>query len=317
MGPVCYLQRVEERYQIAAVARMTGLSVDSLRAWERRYEIVVPERDAAGIRQYTPEQVARLALAREATELGHPIRRVAALEDVEIRRLLDAANRDRPSPESPPAQSAAAVVEEILAALRVYDIARVESLLSSGAMLLTPEAFVIDVLSVLMHSVGVLWELGRLSIAQEHIVSSLVRDFIGTLTRLRPPAGEETMLFATPPGELHEFGIFLAATLAAMRGVRVQLLGTSVPAEELLDAASHLTPRIVVLGIAQSEDTSNFAEYVAHLDRKLPRSVQLWVGGPLDLRTREWSKRVSWVATLDDFAALVPRYATSQYALRR
>ena len=36
------------RYPIRAVARLTGLSLDTLRAWERRYRAVTPVRDERG-----------------------------------------------------------------------------------------------------------------------------------------------------------------------------------------------------------------------------------------------------------------------------
>lgn len=77
-----------------------------------------------------------------------------------------------------------------------------------------PERLIIDVLAELMHTVGVYWEFGSLSIGQEHLVSGVVRDLLGSLARMRPPASEHAMLFVTPPGEMHEFGILMAATRA-------------------------------------------------------------------------------------------------------
>src|SRR5579872_1003976 len=76
-------------FQIAAVSRMTGLSTDIIRAWERRYALVTPERSAAGVRLYSADDVSRLELAHAAVSLGHPIRRVAALSDDGIRSLID------------------------------------------------------------------------------------------------------------------------------------------------------------------------------------------------------------------------------------
>ena len=64
------------RYPIRAVARLTGLPLDTLRAWERRYEAVVPERGPRG-RQYTEAQVERLRLLKEAVDQGHAIGTVA------------------------------------------------------------------------------------------------------------------------------------------------------------------------------------------------------------------------------------------------
>jgi len=63
---------VGNTYQIAAVARMTGLTVDTIRAWERRYALVAPARDEAGIRQYGRADIARLELARARRSRATP-----------------------------------------------------------------------------------------------------------------------------------------------------------------------------------------------------------------------------------------------------
>ena len=75
-------------YSIKAVAQATGLTVETLRAWERRYGVVVPQRDASGRRVYRPEDVLRLRRLREATERGHPIGRLAVLGDDGLAALL-------------------------------------------------------------------------------------------------------------------------------------------------------------------------------------------------------------------------------------
>ncbi|MGI9247281.1 MAG: MerR family transcriptional regulator, partial [Steroidobacteraceae bacterium] len=76
-------------YSIKAVSQATGLSVETLRAWERRYGIVAPQRDDLGRRVYRPDDVLRLRRLREATEQGHPIGRLAQLDDPQLASLLE------------------------------------------------------------------------------------------------------------------------------------------------------------------------------------------------------------------------------------
>ena len=75
-------------YSIKAVSQATGLSIETLRAWERRYGIVEPLRDGNGRRSYRPEDVIRLRRLREATERGHPISKLSRLSDEEPHKLL-------------------------------------------------------------------------------------------------------------------------------------------------------------------------------------------------------------------------------------
>ena len=76
-------------FSIKAVAQATGLTVETLRAWERRYEVVQPNRDGSGRRTYSATDVARLRLLRTATELGHTISRLAQLSDEDLAKLVN------------------------------------------------------------------------------------------------------------------------------------------------------------------------------------------------------------------------------------
>ena len=76
------------RYPIRAVAKLTGLSLDTLRAWERRYQAVIPERGRRG-RLYTEHDLERLHLLREVVSRGHAIGQVARLGDQDLRQFLE------------------------------------------------------------------------------------------------------------------------------------------------------------------------------------------------------------------------------------
>src|ERR1017187_4817576 len=68
-NPVKYSDMVKDDniagYPIRAVSKLTGISIDTLRAWERRYKAVVPTRNARG-RLYNAAQVRRLTLLHAA-----------------------------------------------------------------------------------------------------------------------------------------------------------------------------------------------------------------------------------------------------------
>src|SRR5512134_2686564 len=82
------LQNSSAMYSIKAVSQATGLTVETLRAWERRYRAVVPVRDDLGRRVYRAEDVLRLRRLREATDRGHPIGRLVHLDDTSLAGLL-------------------------------------------------------------------------------------------------------------------------------------------------------------------------------------------------------------------------------------
>ncbi len=77
----------ETFYPIRAVAKMTGVPLDTIRAWERRYGAVTPQRSARG-RIYSENEVQRLVLLRDAVARGHAIGQVADVADNDLKALL-------------------------------------------------------------------------------------------------------------------------------------------------------------------------------------------------------------------------------------
>ena len=77
-----------QTYRIGAVSRLTGVPADTLRVWERRYDVVVPMRTASGTRLYGPEDVGRLSLIKQLVDRGDAISSVAGLSMEQLRERL-------------------------------------------------------------------------------------------------------------------------------------------------------------------------------------------------------------------------------------
>jgi DNA-binding transcriptional MerR regulator len=76
-------------YRSGVAARLAGLSVETLRVWERRYDLSGTRRSARGQRLYTAAQVQRLGLLKQLVDRGHPIGQLASLSMDELRTLGD------------------------------------------------------------------------------------------------------------------------------------------------------------------------------------------------------------------------------------
>jgi MerR family transcriptional regulator, light-induced transcriptional regulator len=262
------------RYPIAAVSRLTGLPLDTIRAWERRYGAVVPERGPRG-RVFTGAEVQRLRLLAALVEQGHTIGQVAALPTPRLEELL---HRTPPAPSPGPAAAARHAIAPILDAIDRFDSTAVNREITRLSALFAPRDFVYEVVLPLMRVVGERWHQGRLSIAQEHLVSAILHGVMGTLLRLHaaPPTASR-LLFASPEGERHEFGLLAAAMLAGAAGLDVVYLGPSLPATEIAAAARDSAVLAVVLAV--SGGAAAVVAGVQGVRRSLAPHVELWVGG--------------------------------------
>ena len=236
------------RYPIRVVSRLTGMAIDTLRAWERRHGAVTPARDDRG-RMYTDADVARLRLLRAAVAQGHSIGRLAGLSDQDLRHLAAPAGAAA-APAVDRGQRTALDTAALGAALHRYDAAGIDQEIARLAAILRPLDLLREVLMPVLVQVGDGWHRGRAGIAQEHLMSSTIRNILGSFLRLYPhPDAPARLLFATPSGERHEIGALGAAMLAASSGLGVAYLGPDLPAREIVESVKPAGAHVLVLGL--------------------------------------------------------------------
>jgi methanogenic corrinoid protein MtbC1 len=267
------------------VTRLTGLSPDTIRAWERRYRAIEPGRTSGNTRQFSAEDVRRLTLLKELTDLGHAISAVASLDTPGLETLVGKGHGRPASP--PPVPEVGKVVpmvrlaEAYLMAVARFDTRRSFALLRNAAQQLDPSEFLFTVAVPVIQEVGQRWSHGELGVAQEHIVSAQLSALLATLERPVPPEGAPRILMVTPPGHRHELGLLVAAVLAAHRGFDVVYLGADLPWAELDWAVQMSRPQMLVLSVVRDLTPSERAQLddaVVHLAEKVP----VWLGCPVD-----------------------------------
>jgi len=259
-----------DTYAVGQVARLTGISPDLLRAWERRYQAITPIRTQGGTRRYRASDIERLRLLKAAVDLGFRIGDVAGLASGEIAARMSSAAKP---PERVP-------LDEVLSALERLDGGAAERLISEQMSALGPIRFAREFALPLVHAIGDAWGDNRLCVASEHLGSALLRSLLGSA--LRPTAahrGAPIVVFATLPGERHEIGLLIAAVTALGAGANPLYLGADLPLDELVDAAAVSKARALALS-AVIADPVELVRSLAQLRRALPASVELWLGGP-------------------------------------
>ena len=264
-------------YPIRAVSKLTGVAIDTLRAWERRHSAVTPIRDDRG-RMYTDADIARLRLLRGAVEHGHSIGRLARLTDAELRQLA-AAGASAVSEVDPPRRTPIDTAA-LTAALQKYDATAIDQQISRLASVLPPLELLRDVLMPVLAQVGDDWHRGPARIAHEHLMSSTMRNILGSFLRLYArPEALPRLLFATLSGERHEIGTLGAAMLAASSGLGVAYLGPDLPAREIVESVRPAGAQVLVLGLTATSPDKATERELRTIVRDLPQEVELWAGG--------------------------------------
>lgn len=282
-------------YPIRTVARLTGISLDLLRAWERRYKAVEPQRAGRG-RLYTDRDVERLFLLRDLVDRGYAIGQIASKSDAELRELTRGAAQVAQAGQ-PGAGVDSSPIGRLVESIENYDYAEARRDMWRLADTFPRRDFVFQVAVPLMEAVGQRWHGSRMSVAQEHIASALVRNVLGSMLRDTQAAREAKIVIAAPSSERHEFGILAAAVLASAHGFEVIYLGPDVPADDLAVAAERTDAHVVLVGLLNANEDEAPAHGLRVLAEKLPASVELWAGGPE--KPSSLSRRVLWFGDLE------------------
>jgi len=273
---------------IGDLADLTGLSVDVVRVWEKRYGFPEPVRLPSGHRRYREADVHRLRLMAAALARGHRPAGLVPLSNEALRELA-----------GPTVQARSEAVEEILEVLEAMDAPEVRRRLHAIHQAKGLDIFLCEVVSPLLAEVGTRWAEGRLDISHEHLLTEILEDLLRELRQgFRPSPGAKRVALATLPGERHRLGLLMAALVYASRGAEVTLLGTDQPLASLEAAVRALGVETLGISVSLVGGGEFSRQLLLELRERLPASVQLVVGGQGIARVRR-IEGITWARGLN------------------
>ncbi|NNF28524.1 MAG: MerR family transcriptional regulator [Gemmatimonadetes bacterium] len=293
-------------YPIRVVAQRTGLSGAVIRAWERRYGAVEPQRSPAGQRVYGETDVQRLQLLAELVRTGRSISSIAELPTGELEELLagERAEAGRtPSTSGPALDRLREDALRLVEGLRPDDL---ERLLTRSALAYRTDEFIRVLLVPLLTEIGIAWQSGRLGPSSEHVASVTIRRFLEWLTSsIQVEENAPLVVTGTPTGQRHEFGALLAGIVAAEEQWRVRFLGPDLPASEIAKGAGAFGADAVALSALFPPMERLAVEDVAKLRSMLPARIPIIIGGPASaVHADEWPELgITYYGDLDDYRA--------------
>src|SRR5689334_21856031 len=260
---------ITPKYLIGKVTQLTGLSIDVVRVWERRYGAVTPMRSDGGTRLYSDADVLRLRRLRQAVDNGHSIGRAAALSEAELDQLIGES-----SPVVEQADPYRPMRERFIAAVKGMDAALADQELARAGALFTVDELIKEIATPILQDITAPSSERELGVAQKQLALWLIRNTLGSMFRLYPASSDApTMVFATPVGDRHEFGIWLGSLLAATKGWRVVSLGCEVPAAEIANAVRITRARFLALSL--SVDRLGIEHDLTAIARMTPASARV------------------------------------------
>lgn len=284
-----------EGYSIKDLEVISGIKMHTIRIWEKRYDLLKPERTDTNIRLYSDDDLRRLLNISVLTKNGYKISKIAGWEDADIRETVIRVTTGKTSYSD--------YLERFMLLLVDLDITGFENLLDEVLESLSFEEAFFNVFFRLFERVGTYWQVGSIFPAQEHYVTALFRQkLIAAIDKLpTAPRSRPIILFYLPENELHEISLLFYSYLAKKRNYRIFYLGQSVPFEDLEKINSAASPEFIFTAFVNSIEKEQLEEYLAKLKECFQKQKIFITGGQVQDHAPSLPRNVKSVKDYREF----------------
>jgi MerR family transcriptional regulator, light-induced transcriptional regulator len=240
----------EPKYSIKVVSAQTGIRAVTIRAWERRHEILTPFRADNHYRLYSERDVAILRWVKNRVDNGISISHaVDELKKMARSGIWPDALPNAPEPtHSVRLLPAEQYARQLYQALIHHDEVGASTLLREVQNSYDIGIIFEEILRPCLVSIGEAWYRDEIKITTEHFASAFIRGRLLTLLQaysIRRNA--PYILIGCAPSEQHEIGSLMIAVLLRSQGLRVEYLGPDIPVDDLVDYAGFEHPQMIIL----------------------------------------------------------------------
>lgn len=258
-------------YSIKDLEQLSGIKAHTLRIWEQRYNLLSPKRTDTNIRFYDDQDLKLILNVALLNDNGVKISKIASMDSAEIcEEVMKLTERSLTHDDQ---------IHALTICMIEMDEDRFDKILSTNIIKLGFEQTMMNIIYPFMSKIGVLWQTGSINPAQEHFISSLVRQklIVAIDGQIAKGGGKKFLLFL-PEGELHEISILFASYLIKNKGHKVIYLGQSTPYEDLLSVYNLHQPGYLLTVITTSPSSEYVQDYLNSLSKRFPNTHILVTG---------------------------------------
>ena len=266
-------------YTIKRVSEMVGVPVATLRAWQRRYGVVMPARSSGGYRLYRADDIAVLRRMQALVASGwSPKEASQAVAVGEARGAAPLVDLRQDELRRKPASPLGGTALDLVAAAAALDSAAISRLLDERFAAISFEQLIDSWLLPELEHLGTAWATGEVTVAGEHMVAAAVQRRLNASFDAagQDSGGAPRVLTGLPSGCRHELGILSFATAVRRQGIGVIYLGTDLPLADWMSAVARQRPDAVVIAVPMPSDVAPAVELVRGV---VARQTLIAVGG--------------------------------------
>ena len=260
------MREISDIYSIKDLEYFTGIKAHTIRIWEKRYNILTPERTESNIRLYSEGELKKLLNVAYLNRNGFKISKISKLDEDELNStVLSVSSRyDDPNQEFHPGRA-------LMSAIRFEEtkfIATLEPYFEKHGFEVTYHRF----LSHLLENSKILWQTGSLSRSQEHFIRNTVKGImLSKYHAIDQPITNTRNVFAVinTSGARAEIGLLFNRYVIRNMGFDVIYPGDQLPPGEISEIHKMRPFNYLVMSYDYSHSDTRPLEYYSNLGKML------------------------------------------------
>ena len=296
------MSKVKNSFSIKNLENISGIKAHTLRIWEKRYNLLSPERTDTNIRRYSLDSLRKLLNITLLYNNGYKISKIAAYEESEIPQLVRQLALTSKSEQVSINKLKLAMVnfDSIL-----FDLTFDEMLVEKGFDFIYMKVFI-----PLLHELGILWQTNAICLSHEHFITNLIKQKIHAQTHLaqsaiKPNEDGPCFVLFLPENEIHELSILYLNQLLLSKGYKTIFLGQSVPTNSLATLLSFSSQLHFVTFCIVEPNQDVLANFISNFEQQIIKTSdsRLSIFGPRidDLDPEQLPDRILAFKDLEGF----------------
>ncbi len=259
------MNNIKVNFSIKDLENLTGIKAHTIRIWEKRYNLLSPDRSDTNIRNYSLSSFQKLLNISYLNNNGLKISKIANLREEEIPiKVREIASRGKVEDHAINALKVAMLNFDQVLFYNTYN-----NLLENK----TFNEIFYTVFLPLLTEIGLLWQTDTISPAHEHFISVHIKQKIllniERLQSLEPRPATKTFVLFLPDNEIHDIGLLYINYELRSKGYHTIFLGESVPIDCLSDVLEFFDDITFVSYFTVYPESENIASYLKDFSERL------------------------------------------------
>lgn len=259
-------------FTIKDLENLSGIKAHTIRIWEQRYNFLRPQRSETNIRYYCNEELKTVLNIALLNKYGYKISHIDKMNPSEVREKILSLSQQEAYLER--------LINDLIHHMVDLDSEAFEDVIDNYIRVKGIDKTITNIIFPFLDKVGILWMTNNINIAQEHLITSIIRQklIVGIENASSHIIHEKTVLLFLPEGEQHEIGLLYVYYLLKIRGVRVIYLGANLPIRDLEYVVRYKKPDCLYTHVTCLPSRYNFDKFMSQIAQLLP-NTKLIVSG--------------------------------------